>query len=606
MEEAALLTRKETLIPMPAFDGNDTDLRTARVRLLQTTDLHMQIMPFDYNRLAPTQTSSLAHLLAPIAAMRNEGIPSVLVDTGDFLQGNALADAAIASDGPHPMITAFNDLGYDAVVLGNHDFDYGLSPLRTALAGLTCPVLAANVAASDGGALAVATAIIPVRDQEETIQVGLLGLTTTPPATACNPANPPFVHFTDPLEVAQENVDLLRSEGADVVVALCHFGIDPDVSSENVADKVALIDGVDAIFTGHTHDDFPGEGIAQSPGIDPNRGRLYGVPCVMSGVFGRAIGKIDVSLSNDGGGWRVTDATCEVVRPPAVAAPPTLKVAGLSKLHDATLKVLRGPVTETHVPLSTAFSMIAPDLGQLLLANARMDAIRTALVGTPYAAASIVGTAAPYQAGTKDDPTLFLNVQPGALTKHDIQCIFPYKDPVIGLLQSGEQVVAWLEASARRFLPIKPGVHDQPLVDPAFAPYDFKTVFGLTYTIDPTCPFGARVKDIRFQGTPVAPDQHFVVATTPNHLRGQDLSKAKNVLCMTPQTSQDILESYLRSNGPVLHAPPSAWRFASVPDTKAQFVSTSDADLAHAPRGVIAGPMRGKGLQEFTYSFDVA
>lgn len=606
MEEAAPLMLKETLIRMPAHSGTNTVLRTARIRLLQTTDLHMQIMPFDYNRLAITQASSLSHLRGPIAALRNEGIPTVLVDTGDFLQGNALADAAMAADSPHPMITAFNDMGYDAVVLGNHDFDYGLAPLRKALGSLSCPILAANVAVSDGGQLAVAGTIIPIEDHNQIIHVGLLGLTTAPPATVCNPANPPFVHFTDPLEVAKENVATLRKQGADLVVALCHFGIDPEDTRENVADKVAQIDGVDAIFTGHTHDDFPGDGIVPNHGIDPVLGRLHGVPCVMSSVFGRAIGKIDLSLSNDGAGWKITDATCEVVHPPAAAATPPLPVSGLRDLHEATLKALRTPVTETHVPLSTAFTMIAPDVSQHLLAKARIDAVRTALADTPNAQDPIIGTAAPYQAGTKDDPTLFLNVPPGALTKHNVQSIFPYKDPVIGLRQTGDQIAAWLESAARRFLPVQPGVQEQPLIDPTFAPYDFKTMFGLTYVIDPTCPVGARVKDIRFEGARVAPDQRFVVATTPNHLKGQDLSKAKDLLCITPQSSQDILETYLRSNGPVTLETPTAWRLANLPETMAQFLSTSDADIAQAPPGVTAGPMRDAGLQEFTYCFDAA
>lgn len=580
--------------------------RMARIRLLQTTDLHMQLLPFDYRRLIATQTDSLAHLRGPIDALRDEGIPSILVDTGDFLQGNALADTAVATDSTHPMIAAFNAMAYDAVVLGNHDFDFGLDALRNALGGLDCPVLAANLDVSDTAPLAVPGAIIPLDVDGLTIKVGLLGLSTAPPATVCNPATPPFVQFTNPLDIAADGCAALRTQGADIVVALCHFGIDPSDQVENVADKVAQIEGIDALFAGHTHDEFPGSDIPNDGGIDPERGRLHGKPCVMAGVFGRAIGKIDLTLKRDGIGWAVANADCEVVHPPASAVPPPLSVPGIIGLHNTTVARLRAPVTETHVPLSTAFNMIAPDRSQQLLAQARMDAVRAKLVDSTHDALPLIGTAAPYHAGMKDEPTLFLNVPPGELTKQDIKAIFPFQDPVIGLHQTGAQVAAWLEASARRFQTIQPGATRQPLIDTGFAPYDFKTMFGLTYVIDPSQPIGQRIQMLRYNGIPIRPADTFVVATTPNHLKGQDLSQADDVLCITGRASQEILETYLKDNGPVMHQELSTWRLAAIPNTSAQFVSTSSADLSFAPAGVTAGAPTQRGLQMYTYAFDHA
>ena len=103
------------------------------LRILQTTDLHMRLLPYDYTREGSSSTDFGLIRCAPvIKALRQAAPNSLLFDTGDSLQGNALGDY-LAKLGPkrgarpHPMVATMNLIGYDAATLGNHDFNYGLA-----------------------------------------------------------------------------------------------------------------------------------------------------------------------------------------------------------------------------------------------------------------------------------------------------------------------------------------------------------------------------------------------------------------------------------------------------------------------------------------------
>jgi len=196
-----------------------------RLRVLQTTDLHMHLPAYDYDLMQPSGVRGLANLSKDIHALRDTDVPTLLFDTGDFLQGSPLADVAVQTRGQHPMIAAFNDLRYDAVVLGNHDFDYGLPVLRDALSDLNCPVVTANITLNDGPPLAQPSTLIDVTDADETLTVGVIGLTTRETYLVQRGPGDPVLAVHDPIAQAETEMQALRSKGADIVIALCHFGI---------------------------------------------------------------------------------------------------------------------------------------------------------------------------------------------------------------------------------------------------------------------------------------------------------------------------------------------------------------------------------------------
>jgi 2',3'-cyclic-nucleotide 2'-phosphodiesterase/3'-nucleotidase len=128
----------------------------AHLRLMETTDLHVAVFPYDYYADAPNDTLGLARTAAIIAAIRAEAGNSILIDNGDVIQGNPMGDYIAyekgLADEPHPIIAAMNTLGYEVGTLGNHEFNYGLDFLDAALKGANFPFVSANLVKGSLGA----------------------------------------------------------------------------------------------------------------------------------------------------------------------------------------------------------------------------------------------------------------------------------------------------------------------------------------------------------------------------------------------------------------------------------------------------------------------
>lgn len=579
-----------------------------RLRLLQTTDLHMQLIPYDYDNLVPAPDRSLLHLQQAITDLRAQGIPTLLFDTGDFLQGNPTADLAIEAAGTHPMISAFNALRYDAIVLGNHDFDYGLASLQKALAHLACPVLAANVGLAGENPVAQDYVILPVHlptdGGDRTVKVGLLGLTTPHVGFVASADQAHLLSTCCPLRVARKLLPQMKAQGADIIVALCHFGIDPDDETENIASLIAALPEVDAVLAGHTHDVFPGPDIAKSKGIDPDTGTLSGKPAVMSGAYGKHIGVIDLTLTQTDGLWTVANGVSRIVTPASNLVPPPLSAPGLLALHDDTLARLRAPVAKTDIPMSTAFSLIQPDMTQQLLATSRIARITQEITPRDLQGRPVLGSAAPYRVGGKHAQDSYVRVAPGPVTLHNVLGIYPYRDPVVGLAQTGAQIKAWLERSAGLFFTIMPGQVDQALINPAFPPHFFTTIYGLTYTFDLSQKVGNRLRDLRHAGEPVKDKDSFIVATTPHLRRSNRAAYDADLLTVTAESSQDILIAYLQKIGTVAQARDTVWDFAPLPETAATFTTYDPGQIIDIDRTIRRDGHAAQGLQRFSLHFD--
>lgn len=122
---------------------------TVDLRILETTDLHSNMMDFDYYKDTPTEKFGLVRTATLIQQARGEVANSVLVDNGDIIQGSPLGDYMAAKGLQpgeiHPVYKALNTLDYAVGNLGNHEFNYGLTYLQQAIAGARFPYINANV-----------------------------------------------------------------------------------------------------------------------------------------------------------------------------------------------------------------------------------------------------------------------------------------------------------------------------------------------------------------------------------------------------------------------------------------------------------------------------
>lgn len=293
------------------------------LRILETTDLHAALVNFDYYQTKVDNSIGLVKTATLIHQARNEVQNSLLFDDGDHLKGNPLGEylariRGIHKGKTHPVYRAFNHLGYDAVTIGNHEFNYGLGFLNAALKGLKIPVVNANVYSVKKKKPYFKPYIILKRnvvDQSGTLQalnIGVIGF-MPPQIMKWDKATLEGKVFAEPIvEAAKKFVPVMKAEGADIIIALAHTGISSapyQEDTENAVYYLTKIPGIDAILAGHSHSIFPGPVFANLPNTNLELGTINGKPVVMAGAFGNHLGIIDLELKRISGKWKLLKGT---------------------------------------------------------------------------------------------------------------------------------------------------------------------------------------------------------------------------------------------------------------------------------------------------------
>ena len=475
-----------------APSGSDVHLR-----LLATTDLHANLLPFDYltDRVRPG--IGLARLMPLIAAARETAPNTLLFDNGDTLQGTPLADAALQNGTkltrPHPMHVAMNALGFDAATLGNHDFDFGIDVLETALGHVTFPHVLANMervgAATPWQSRLILTRTVTDQSgQTHTLRIGVTG--ATPPQVAAwnQKVLEGQVALKPIVPTITKEVAALKSEGADLIVVLAHSGPGPDhdaARGENTAAELAEMDGVDAVIAGHTHIVYPQTDMAHSA-----------APMVQPGAMGSHLGQIDLCLARENGKWHVRGHRAQAL--PSIAAPPAHKHtrrifsgqpdlrAAIERDHRATRDFASRPLGQTAVALETYFSLVAPCAATQIVADAQLAAA-TDLVAKDKALAHLplLSAVAPFKAGGLGGADSVSDIPPGPLRLRHAADLYLYPNLLSVLKVTGAGVRRWLERAASVFQQIDPNAPaPQSLLKEDAAAYNFDRITGLLYEID--------------------------------------------------------------------------------------------------------------------------
>lgn len=589
-----------------------------RLRLIATSDVHAQLAPWDYLRDRPAPGLGLARAAGTIRRLRKAADLCLLLDNGDFLQGNPMADlmaSGALGAGIHPVIDTMNMLGYAAATPGNHDFNYGLDFLDASCRGAAFPLVSANIVDPHGEPLLQPFVLLdrslPDADgAARPIRIGITGF--CPPQTSQWDARllRGKAEATDICDAARHWVPRMRDGGADIVIALCHSGIEPGPGSaeqENAALHLAGIDGIDAVIAGHQHLMFPGPDFAPAPGIDPGAGRLNGRPAVMPGFWATHLGVIDLDLEpGRTAGWRVLSGSARL------AAVPQRKVASGSSLrpsspalaglpasaraaHQATLAAIRQPVGTCRSALNSWFALVGHDAGLMLAIEAQQAWARTALAGTPWQGLPVLSAAAPSRAGGRGGPGNYTDIPAGPLLLRHLSDLCPFPNTICAVRVSGAGLRAWLDRSASLFRQIVPGVAAQALFDPAASAHNFDIVSGVSYMIDlarpaafdhrgdPVTGAGSRIRDLRHGGRPVSDGDGFVVVTNSYRASGGGNFPGldgSSIIVDTGDSSRDVLARHVAASGTVDPPADCGWRFAPMPGTSAVFDTAPEAASA--------------------------
>jgi 2',3'-cyclic-nucleotide 2'-phosphodiesterase / 3'-nucleotidase len=515
------------------------------ITVLATTDLHGNLYPYDYYTAKPAQRG-LAKIATLIREARRENPSSILIDCGDTIQGTPLESvyqnfvrtgklpAGMRAPGPlpsrDPMMLAMNALGYQAMVLGNHEFNFGLKNLEKARADAGFPWLSANTVVEPGSRFKPFDPSILIT--VEGVKVAIVGITTPSITSWETPEQYKGLSFADGTQAAESAVrEARRKFQPDLVIAAVHAGLGSD--HENMVRQIATrVTGIDAIVYGHSHQTEAGLRIGEVLLVQPKN-------------WGMSLARLDFDLEKTSGAWKLIAKRSRLipVRAETAADPEILRLA--KPYHDLAELYLNTPISESPANLDTTRGRIED--------TALVDAIQQ--VQLYYTKADVSFTAL---------FNLDVRVPKGPLTVRQIAALYLYDNELYAIEGTGKMVREALENAARYYLSCRTAACDQgPLVNRDVLGYNYDMAEGVTYEIDLTKPAGQRIANLRWKGRPLAPDQKLRIAL--NNYRaagsaGYDMFRGAPILWRSSDDLRNLIVTYYSEQHRLPAAPDNNWR----------------------------------------------
>ena len=620
-------------------DTKPVEGQTVDVRILATTDLHTNLVNYDYYQDKPVETLGLAKTAVLIEKAKKENPNVLLVDNGDTIQGTPLGTYKAIVDPvekgeQHPMYAALQALGFEAGTLGNHEFNYGLDYLNRVIETAGMPLVNANVLDPATGKFIyqpykiIEKTFTDTHGRLTTVKIGVTGI-VPPQILNWDKANlEGKVVVRDSVEAIRDIIPEMRKAGADITLVLSHSGIGDDKyekGEENEGYQIASLPGVDAVVTGHSHAEFPsgnGTGFYEKyPGVDGVNGKINGTPVTMAGKYGDHLGVIDLKLNYTDGKWKVTDSKGSIRKVDTKSNEADKRVIDIAKeSHEGTINYVRQQVGTTSAPITSYFALVKDDPSVQIVNNAQLWYAKQELAGTPEANLPILSAAAPFKAGTRGDATAYTDIPAGPIAIKNVADLYLYDNVTAILKVNGAQLKEWLEMSAGQFNTIDPN-NSQPqnLVNTNYRTYNFDVIDGVTYEFDITQPNkydregklanpnASRVRNLKYQGKEIDPNQEFIVVTNNYRSNGNfpGVREASLNRLLNLENRQAIINYILA----VKNINPSAdqnWHFADtikgldlrfLTADKAKNLIGTDGDIVY----LAASAQEGFGEYKFVY-----
>lgn len=454
-----------------------------------TTDVHGRITAWDYYANQSDAIRGLTRAATIVDSVRaaNPG-RVILLDAGDLLQGNPLAYVAakVSTDRANPVIAAMNAMSYDASAIGNHEYNYGVPYLDSAVRQARFPFLSANIYRLDpAGVHAYRPWTIIDRAG---IKVGVVGA-TTPGVTLWDAENiRGRLRFGDIVLAVRQAVQEVRGAGADVVLVAVHSGLDEPssydtvttgVPSENVAARLAReVPGIDLVLYGHSHKEVRGTTIGQTLLIQPKN-------------WATSVDVAHLTVSRVGGQWQVTEKRSDLVQT-AGHAENSAVLAATDAIHRETVAYVTTPIGS------------APERWSADSARVKDTPLIDFILETEREAA---GSDLASTAAFSTDATMGT----GPITISRVAQLYPYDNTLRAVRITGRQLRDYLEFSSRYYKTVSSPT--APLeTDPKIPGYNFDIVSGVDYTIDVSRPVGFRIIRLDYKGAPVRDTDTFTMA----------------------------------------------------------------------------------------------
>ena len=550
----------------------EPDEATVSLRIMGTTDIHTNLLNYDYYQDQVIQDYGLAKTGVLIDEARAEVQNNLLFDNGDLIQGTPLGsykvkEKPLQKGEVHPTIAALNALDYDVMSLGNHEFNFGLEYLDNVIAGAEFPVLNANVYDETTGKNRFTPYIMLDKEVTDSkgathkLKIGVIGV-VAPGIMRWDGAHlKGKVRAEDAADTVEKFLPQVKQEGADLVFVIAHSGIGDEIhdkGEDDVTWQISALDGVDGILTGHNHAKFPGD-FTDVKHVNTEAGTLNGTPVVMPNRFGTHLGLLDYELKKVKGQWEVQSGQGHLREVHKDSEKVHQKVVDAVKdVHEGTLEYIRTPVSKTTAPLTSYFGLVRDDSSIQIVTEAQKQYVSDKLKGTDYEKLPLLSAGSPLKFGGRYGSDYYTDIPAGDVSIKNMADLYVYDNTVSAVVLTGKDIKEWLEMGAGAFLQVDPSkTGEQKIINENHRSYNFDVIDGLTYEIDITQPAkydskegkvlnenANRIQNLQFEGKAIDPTQEFVVIT--NNYRGSGnfpgVRDAKEVIFYQDENREAIVD----------------------------------------------------------------
>ena len=539
-----------SLLPTAALAA-EADSGEKHLTILGTSDMHGNIWGFSYEDSSETTNNGMARLYTYIQQVRTEDPNTILIDAGDDIQGTIMTDDLYnkTPEEPHPIITAMNYMGYDAMTLGNHEFNWGIPTMQTILSQAEFPVLAANVTDAAGELVTGAGWTIVERDG---IRVAIIGVVTpdVPIWDGGKEGIDDAVYEAANVAVGQA-IDEIGDQ-ADVIVVSAHMGMYAEFDEEGGSDSAQKIlddnPEIDVLQVAHNH-----------VTVNEKQGDT-----VIGGVRngGREIARFDLTLDAEN---NVVDSAVTIVDMEGVEPSQEIRdIPLVAEAHQKTIDYIAGGTDESGEPLPPLGSTTAKFQPEneirgipagRVMDTAVMDLINKIQLENSGADVS----AAALFKDTSDLPE-------GDINYGNIFDIYKFDNTLYRVPVTGAELKAYMEWSAECYNQWKEGDINISF-DPEYPDYLYDMFAGVEYEIDLSKPKGERIQNVMFQGEPLQDDQVLTLAV--NNYRYSSALKAQGLISGTKEwessnSIRDMIVAYFAEHSPVAPEVDNNWKIVGV------------------------------------------
>ncbi|MGB9666072.1 MAG: 5'-nucleotidase C-terminal domain-containing protein, partial [Candidatus Cryosericum sp.] len=519
-----------------------TAATTVKITLLETSDVHGVIYPYDYFKGAPAN-GGLAQLSTIIKGVRAENPNTLLLDNGDNQQGTPLTYYfnKVDTTAPNPMMVAMNLMGYEAMTVGNHEFNYGLGVLDKVRAQANFPWLSANIYKADGTNYFTPYIVKTIAG----VKIGVLGLTTKNIPNWEVPEHLGGLVFKDTVDEAQKWVKVLRdTEKVDLVVLLAHEGFERDIdtgkdlgtSIENQCYAIATtVPGIDVLLTGHTHLSIPGK-------------MLNGVLCMQPKNAGVEICRADITMEQTATGWKVASKTGTNIPVTSSTVPDQAILDATKTQHEAAMAYMTQPLGQASGDFPGTNSRTQDTAIMDLIQKVQMKYANTDL----SLAAMLPGVAPSFSKGP--------------LTVRDMYSLYIYENTLFAIKVTGQQIKDELEWSAKYFNTYDYSKTATSLVNSSVAGYNYDMLEGADYVIDITKPVGQRISGLTYHGQPMDMKATYTLALNNYRAGGGGFLgfKGAPIVYQSSDEIRNLMIQYVKDMGTIEPTTDNNWHL--VPD----------------------------------------